>query len=156
MIDSYKVGQKIYDYRKDLQMTQDDLANRLNISRQALSKWENGTSLPSIDLLFALCKIFNTDFEDLLCLNDSKPVYQHDDLFKNRNRQFIINKIIKNELKVNIPEIFYQLSPTERMMVLKAIKEKKIHCQLMDLRVRLTPSEQQYLFNKIIIGGKYR
>ncbi|MGD9605702.1 MAG: helix-turn-helix transcriptional regulator [Bacilli bacterium] len=153
MIDSYKVGLKIYEYRKNLQMTQDDLANQLNITRQALSKWENGTSLPSIDLLYSLCKTFKTGFEDLLCLNDNTTADDPHNLFKDHDRRFIINKIIRNELKVDIPDVFYQFSPSERMMVLKAIKEKKIACNLFNLKLRLTPSEQKFLFNKISIGG---
>jgi DNA-binding XRE family transcriptional regulator len=154
VIDQYKVGLKIYQYRKNLEMTQDDLANRLNITRQALSKWENGTSLPSIDLLYTLCKTFNTDFEDLLCLNEKTIVNNSNDLFQNHDRRFVINKIIRNELDVNIPDVFYQFSPSERMMVLKAIKEHKITCNLSSLQVRLTPSEQKFLFNKIFYGGQ--
>lgn len=49
MIDPLKVGSKIATYRKQLSLTQDDLANRLNVTRQALSKWETGLSLPSIE-----------------------------------------------------------------------------------------------------------
>ncbi|AUD63413.1 hypothetical protein BK010_07335 [Tenericutes bacterium MO-XQ] len=44
MIDFQKVGNRIASYRKSLSMTQDDLANQLYVSRQALSKWENGSS----------------------------------------------------------------------------------------------------------------
>lgn len=155
MIDSYKVGLKILTYRKAMMMTQDDLANQLFVTRQVLSKWENGSSLPSINMLINICKIFNTSFEDILCLDDDDVIIDDpNDLFKNHSRSFIISKIVKNEITINIPDIFYQLSPTERMIILKAIKENQIKCNRNDLRVRLTQAEQRYLFNHK--GGKKR
>jgi DNA-binding XRE family transcriptional regulator len=153
MIDTMKVGLKIAQYRKDLQLTQDDLANRLNITRQALSKWENGTSLPSIELLTDLCQLFQTNVENLLCLNETTTIEDEHNLFKNHSRLYIINRIIKGEINVNIPDVFYQFSPLERMKILKAIKEDKLDCNLRDLAVRLTQSEHKYLFNTIKRGG---
>lgn len=155
MIDTIKVGQKITQYRKDLSLTQDDLANQLNVTRQALSKWENGAGLPSIELLLDLCKVFNTNVEALLGLNEKTEV-EETDLFKNHSRPYIINQIVKGELKLNIPDVFYQFSPLERMQILKAIKDKKLLCNLNDLRVRLTQSEHKFLFNTINKGGIYR
>ncbi len=48
MIDFYKVGNKITTFRKLSHMTQDDLAEKLNVTRQALSKWELGISAPQV------------------------------------------------------------------------------------------------------------
>lgn len=153
MIDSIKVGFKITHFRKEMQLTQDDLANRLNITRQALSKWENGTSLPSIELLIDLCQLFNTSVENLLCLNDKTRIENSDDLFRNHSRTYIINQMIKGKLNVNIPDVFYQFSSQERMQILKAIKERKIMCHWLELSTHLTQSEHKYLFNKIKRGG---
>lgn len=155
MIDTIKVGHKITQYRKDLKMTQDDLANQLNVTRQALSKWENGIGLPSIELLLDLCKVFDTHAEELLCLNEKVQV-DEDNLFKNHSRPYIMNQIQRGELKVNIPDVFYQFSSLERMQILRAIKAKKLTCNLDDLRVRLTQSEHKFLFNTIYKGGLYR
>ena len=60
MIDFYKVGNKITTFRKLSHMTQDDLAEKLNVTRQALSKWELGISAPSINSLLSLCATFET------------------------------------------------------------------------------------------------
>ena len=70
MIDFIAVGKKITLYRKEYHLTQDDLANRLFVTRQNVSKWENGTGIPSIEALLELSKIFNTTIENLLCLDD--------------------------------------------------------------------------------------
>lgn len=52
--------------RKDHHYTQDDLAAKLDISRQAVSKWETGASLPDLDVLLALSKLYDMTINDLL------------------------------------------------------------------------------------------
>ena len=72
MIDFRKVGRKISSYRKRKNLSQDELAERLYVSRQLVSKWENGTGIPKIDHIIDLCEILDVNFEELLCLNDEK------------------------------------------------------------------------------------
>lgn len=154
MIDFVKVGQKITGYRKKHGMTQDELAAQLYVSRQALSKWELGVGAPSIDSLLAICQIFNIPFEDLLCLNDNRVMdVDPDNVFKGQDRLYVIQQIIQGHLRVDLPDIFYQFSPYERMMVLKAIKDERIPCNLHDLYAKCTLSEQRYLQDLIPEGG---
>lgn len=72
MIDFRKVGRKISFFRKRKNLSQDDLAERMYVSRQLVSKWENGTGIPKIDHILDLCEILDVNFEELLCLNDRK------------------------------------------------------------------------------------
>ena len=65
------VGEKIQYYRKREQMSQEELAHRLLVSRQTVSQWENGQTLPTIDNLMRLCEIFEISVDDLLF--DPKP-----------------------------------------------------------------------------------
>lgn len=55
------IGEKIKNKRKELNLTQEYLAKELNISRQAVSKWEKGISEPSMDNLVKLSEIFGVD-----------------------------------------------------------------------------------------------
>lgn len=144
MIDFVKVGMKITKYRKEQNLTQDDLAEALFVSRQLVSKWENGTGVPSIDVLLDLCKMFHVTFEEILCLNDEIDI-NPDDIFHGHERLFVINEIINGNLVVDIPSVFYQLSPVERMMILREIKDRKIKCDLTELIPKLTIGEQNYL-----------
>lgn len=155
MIDLVKVGNKIMSYRKLNHMTQEELADSLCVTRQALSKWELGYTAPSIDTLLILCKVFNTSFEDLLCLHDeNKHDINPDNMFEHHSRPYIIHKIVTGALVIDIPSSFYLFSIQERMIILRAIKDKKITCNLFDLRTRLTPAEQKYVFDKVYyIGG---
>lgn len=144
MIDFNEVGLKIAKYRKEQDLTQDDLADHLYVSRQLVSKWENGTGVPSIDVLLELSKLFKTSFEDLLCLNEDNFI-DSNDIFKGRSRMFVIQSIIREELNVNLPDVFYQFSPIERMMVLKAVKSGELKVNMMELYPKLTSGEQRYL-----------
>ncbi len=146
MIDFYRVGAKISTCRRDKNMTQEELAYRLYVTRQAVSKWENGMGIPSTDILVELSKLFCISVEELLCLDeDRKLEVASDDIFQGHDRGYIINKIVRQELEVNIPDILYQLSPSERMKILWAIREKKISCNCHDLYVKLTISEQKFM-----------
>ncbi len=148
MIDFVKVGKKIQQLRIEKQYSQDVLAEKLYVTRQALSRWENGLSFPSIDTLLELCKVLNTSFEELLCLDQPLEI-DPNNIFNGYDRQIIINKIINKEIDISLSDVFYQFSPTERLQVLKAIKEGKIICNMDDLLVKLTLSEQKFL------GGDY-
>lgn len=60
------LGQVLKQHREACKMTQEFVAESIGVSRQAVSKWENGTSDPSTSNLIALAKLFNLSAEDLL------------------------------------------------------------------------------------------
>ena len=93
MIDFVEVGNKIAKLRKEFKLSQEELADQLYITRQALSKWENGTSIPSIDSLLELCKIFSISFEEMLCLQEEAEI-DPDNIFSGHNRSYVIEQII--------------------------------------------------------------
>ena len=60
------LGETIKEYRTQCKMTQEFVAEHLSVSRQAGSKWENGTSDPSTANLLALAKLFGVSAAELL------------------------------------------------------------------------------------------
>ena len=52
--------------RKSHNYTQDDLAKKLDISRQAVSKWETGTAIPDLEVLLEISKLYNITINDIL------------------------------------------------------------------------------------------
>ena len=60
------IGEKIVVLRKRNKLSQDDLAKKMNISRQAVSRWEQGLSIPDIDSLKNLKNIFKVNYDMLL------------------------------------------------------------------------------------------
>ncbi len=61
-----KFGENLKIIRKNKKMSQEDLAEKLNVSRQSVSKWENGESYPEMNNILELCKIFNCKINDLI------------------------------------------------------------------------------------------
>ena len=60
------LGQALKEHRIRCHMTQEFVAEHLGVSRQAVSKWENGTSDPSTSNLLALAKLYGISAEELL------------------------------------------------------------------------------------------
>jgi DNA-binding XRE family transcriptional regulator len=60
------LGEVLKEYRQQSGMTQDYVAEALNVSRQAVSKWETGSAEPSTSNLLALAKLYGVDPGDLL------------------------------------------------------------------------------------------
>lgn len=58
--------EKIYAYRKQLTLSQEALADKLNVSRQAVSKWESGQAKPDIDNLIVMAQLFNITLDELM------------------------------------------------------------------------------------------
>ena len=69
-------GENLTNLRRQKGWSQDDLANNLDLSRQAISKWENETSKPDIDNIKKISKIFSIKIDDLINneLPDDKAV----------------------------------------------------------------------------------
>ena len=66
-MDQVKIGKFIADCRKKTNLTQMQLAEKLNITDRAISKWETGKSLPDSSIKLELCDILGFSVNDLLC-----------------------------------------------------------------------------------------
>lgn len=64
-----KFGDNLRQIRKSKKMSQEQLAEKVNVTRQSVSKWENGESYPEMNNILELCKIFNCK------LNESCPYW---------------------------------------------------------------------------------
>ncbi len=60
------LSEKIYELRTHHNLSQGDLANELNVSRQSISKWENGNSTPDLEKIVKLAEIFNVSLDELI------------------------------------------------------------------------------------------
>ena len=65
-MDQEKFGKFIKKLRKDNNLTQDELAKKLGVTYQAVSKWENGKSIPDIAILKTISLLFNVNIDELL------------------------------------------------------------------------------------------
>ena len=65
-MDQEKVGQFIKDIRIKNNLTQKDLANKLNVTYQAVSKWERGLNVPDIAIMMEISKLFDVDISEII------------------------------------------------------------------------------------------
>jgi len=88
------IGNNLARLRKSRGFTQQELADQLNYSDKAISKWEHATSLPSIENLFDICKFYDVTLDDLT----------HEDLriqdVQNRRKGTSTNQIVITSLSV--------------------------------------------------------
>ena len=60
------IGEKIYKLRTDKNLSQGDLADMLNVSRQSISKWENNITTPDLDKIIQMSDIFRVSIDELV------------------------------------------------------------------------------------------
>ena len=60
------LGERIYEFRNEKNLSQGDLADRLDVSRQSISKWENNMAIPDLDKLIKLSDIFEVSLDELV------------------------------------------------------------------------------------------
>lgn len=73
----FKFFEKILKLRESLGMTQSEFGKKLGVSNQAVSKWENDTSCPSIDSIYKMCKVFNVSIEYFFSDIEDEKVITH-------------------------------------------------------------------------------
>lgn len=81
MFDTMKFGKALSTLRKDADMTQNEVADRLNLSRQAISKYECGESFPDISVLVMIAELFNVTLDELINYGD--PTEGESSILKN-------------------------------------------------------------------------
>ena len=61
-----KIGKFISELRKEKNMTQEELAEKLDVTNKSISRWENGKTMPDLSLITVLAKEFNVEVSELL------------------------------------------------------------------------------------------
>ena len=98
-------SEKLKMLRKENSLTQEELADKLNVSRQAITKWESGDGIPDIENLKQISILFNTTIDELvkeekdISINNSKFNYTSE-LEIDHNKHFDINISKINELNL--------------------------------------------------------
>lgn len=135
------LAENLKKIRKENNLSQEQLAEKLSISRQSVSKWESGQAYPEMDKVLQLCKLFNVSVDDLLNqdvseLNNSKVVKTN------------INKFIEDFLNyiTKVIDLFSNLTFKEKV---KCIFEQVIIIIIFYLASRIILSLFQPLITHI-------
>lgn len=91
-MDSEKIQEMIKKIRIDNNLTQKELADKLGVTYQAVSKWENGKNLPDISLILQMAKQYNVDLSDMLNIESNNN--------PNKKKYVVITSIILGVLLI--------------------------------------------------------
>lgn len=102
------LGKRIATLRKEKNLKQDDLAQKLNISPQAISKWENDLTCPDISILPELSSILGVSIDELLTGKKEEtvkmvPVEERKEISKMMLKIVVEDTIEGDKIKINLP-----------------------------------------------------
>ncbi len=80
-MNSIAIGKYLQTLRKYYKITQDELASRLDVTRQAVSKWETGVTIPDVEILLKLSEIYGITINDILGADITRIKYQKEIIF---------------------------------------------------------------------------
>lgn len=88
---------RLYELRKQKGLSQEELANRVNVSRQTISKWEVGDSTPDMEKLIALSDLFGISLDELV--SGKSPQAAENPVKKSEVAQVLEEKVLTAENK---------------------------------------------------------
>ena len=106
------LGKRLSDLRKEHGYTQNDIAEKLNISPQAVSKWENDQTSPDIDSLIKLANIYHVSVDELVDNKKEETIVLEPNEKKDINKMMLKIRINSNEgdkVVVNFPLVVAKL-----------------------------------------------
>lgn len=147
MLDFKAIGNGIREQRQRFGYSQDALAEMLGVTHQAISRWEQGEAMPTVENLAELCSLFDIGFDELLLLG--RPVDPTaKNIFDGHSRIYVIKEIISGRCPYDFVDKFNVFMPQERIMLLRAVREGKLPADLSSLKQKLTQEEMIFLFGK--------
>ena len=118
------IGERITDLRKGKNLSQGQLASLLEVSRQAVSKWENDTASPDTLRLIQLADVLSTDVEYLATGKKSKPQIQR--VYVPEIREKIIEKPVEKKVIEYVENPVVQTVEVEKVVEKPVIKVKRV------------------------------
>ncbi|HBA70188.1 MAG TPA: hypothetical protein DCZ40_12645 [Lachnospiraceae bacterium] len=83
-----QINEVIRKYRKENNLTQEEMANRLDVSAPAVNKWESGSTMPDITLLSPIARLLHISLDELLSFKDNLTDLEVTNIVKDIDRRF--------------------------------------------------------------------
>ena len=99
-------GQRFNRLRKKYDLTQEEVANKLSVSSQAVSKWKNDISMPDISLLIEIAELFNITVDELLGKEIKSPILLEEPSKKDIKSLTLKIKVLSSDgdkININLP-----------------------------------------------------
>lgn len=100
------LANKLLELRKKKGLSQEEVADRLGVSRQTVSKWETGMSTPDFDKIGPLCELYEISTNELLNVNYDAPKFEKEDQSIKRKRAILLVVAVFLYITCVIPVLF--------------------------------------------------
>lgn len=129
-----KTNEKLKEIRKISGMTQEELADKLNVSRQTISKWEKGLSTPDLEMAIQFCDLFQISLDELLKEERMERKLSLEDIMRTNKRN-------QRQLVLLMSSVFFLLTGALGLLFVFAI--------------RYTTLNIEYILYRAIATGQY-
>ena len=102
------LGERLYELRKDKKLSQEEVADKLNVTRQTVSKWETNQSMPDFDKVVPLCELYGINPNELFIKLERKENSNNNENLINPEEENI--KLTKKAKGIALSVILYFLS----------------------------------------------
>ncbi len=130
---------KLKELRKQKGISQEQLAEKIHVSRQAITKWETGSGIPDIENLLAISSLFNESLDSLLS-EEKSLISKHEFLYESRT-EYDLDSQKKIDLHIGAArEVIIEKTRDEKIQVIAA--SNKLNFLAQQVKVKITENEK--------------
>ena len=118
------LGNRLFELRKEARLSQEEFADKIGVSRQAVSKWERGEALPDTDNLITIAKLFKVSLDSLI-LNEIKNEDFAEDLSQIDSEETAILAVANDNPSVEATESSNSAVVVQPLQVVVDVPEEK-------------------------------
>ena len=133
-------AEKLKELRKQKGISQEQLAEKIFVSRQAITKWENGNGLPDIENLISISSLFNESLDSLLS-EEKSLISKHEFLYESRT-EYDLDSQKKIDFHIGTAhEVLIEKTKDEKIQVIAA--SNKLNFIAQQVKVKITENEKR-------------
>ena len=127
-------AEKLKELRKQNGISQEQLAEKIYVSRQAITKWESGNGIPDIENLLAISALFNESIDSLLS-EEKSLISKHEFLYESRT-EYDLDNPKKIDLKIGVAhEVIIEKTKDEKIQVIAASNKLSYLAQQVKVKI---------------------
>ncbi len=127
-------AEKLKTLRKEKNISQEALAEKIHVSRQAITKWESGNGIPDIENLIAISSLFNESLDSLLS-EEKSLIAKHEFLYESRT-EYDLDSAKKIDLKLGTAhEVIIEKTNDEKIQVIAASNKLSFLAQQVKVKI---------------------
>lgn len=123
-----KIGKFIAKLRKEKNMTQEQLAEKLGVSNKSISRWENGTTMPDYSLLKDICNELDTNINELM---SGEKIEKENYIAKAEENLFLLKKRLDKMCKI-LNRLTSILSKTMLILLIVRISSRYLSIEILN------------------------